>query len=182
MSEVSGQYGAKGTFNVRFNTTGHQATWIRLGGMNQVFQAGIDGMDLGGGQRWARIEFFPAPPNYYFTVEQNDVINVSAGRDLYTGYWVAIILDVTSGLYASEAYENVTERTGAWIVEKVGDQLGTFGTIQFSNCKWWDASGTLHNISQGTGYCYRTYIRSPGGTEVWPSTLTGGNAFTITRN
>ncbi|MGI5940384.1 MAG: hypothetical protein ACOX8V_06865 [Thermoleophilia bacterium] len=88
MSEVSGQYGTQGTFNVRFNTTGHQATWIGLGGINEVF----------------------------------------------------------------------------------------------SNCKWWNSGGTTYNINQGTGYYYRTYIQSGGGTQVWPSTLSGGNSFTVTRN
>lgn len=180
MSEVSGQYGAQGTFNVCFNTTGHQATWIGLGGINEVFQAGIDGM---AGYRYAWIQFCPyGAPAYYYPVQQNDAINVSVGRD-YLGNWVAIIYDTTSGQYASESWSTVNERTGAWIVEKVyPDQLGTFGTVQFSNCKWWNSGGTTYNINQGTGYYYRTYIQSTGGTQVWPSTLSGGNSFTVTRN
>jgi hypothetical protein len=75
MSEVSGQYGAQGTFNVRFGTTVHQATFIGLGGINEVFQAGIDGM---AGYCYAWIQFYPhGSPHYYYPVQQNDAINVT---------------------------------------------------------------------------------------------------------
>lgn len=92
-SQVSGIKGAQGTFNVRFNTTGFQSSWIGLGSTGTVLQAGIDGAVT----HAAWIEYYPADSNYYFAVNQGDTINVSAGLDLYSGYWVAVVLDTTSG-------------------------------------------------------------------------------------
>jgi hypothetical protein len=180
-SEASGLYGAQGTFNVRFNTTGHQATWVGLGNTGPLLQTGIDG---GQGYHDAWIEQLPNDPVPYFAVQQNDIIDASVGLDSGTGLWVASIYDATSSYSAMQAFSGSIDRKGAWIVEKMaGSQLGTFGNITFSNCQWWNAGGTLSNINAGTGYYYEDYIQSGGGTQVWPGSLyNGGNAFSVSRN
>lgn len=43
-----------------------------------------------------------------------------------------------------------------------GKHIGTFGKVQFSNCKWLDSSSIFHNVNYGSGTeykitCYNTY-------------------------
>jgi hypothetical protein len=175
-SHVSGIVGAKGTFTVRYNTSGVQASWIGLMSSSNILQTGIDGSN-----HYAWIEHYPADPDYIFPVNQNDVINASVGRDVYTGYIYAVIYDVTTGDYASSTYSGTPYPYGCWIVEAPTLNIGGFGTINFSWCKWWNAAGTQSSISTGTGTVYKDIIGSSGSVIVAPSSLSGGTAFTVTR-
>lgn len=176
-TKVSGVYGVKGTFNVRYNTSGVQATWLGLGGTSTILQAGIDGQ-----LHKAWVEAYPAAPRYVFDVNNSDTINVSVGKDVYTGRWYVSIWNLTTGSAWGGAYSGTVERTGNWIVEAPTLQVGKFGTIRFSNCKWWNLSGTNYGVNYGTGKYYKTrMVDRSGRLLVAPSALSGGSAFSVTR-
>jgi len=176
-TEVGGVCGVKGTFNVRYNTSGTQATWVGLGGTSTILQAGIDGQ-----LHKAWVEAYPAPPMYLFNVNNSDTINVSVGKDVYTGRWYVSIWDATTGNGWGAAYTGTVEPKGNWIVEAPDLNLGRFGTISFSNCKWWNSSGTNYRIDYGTGYYFKTrMVDRSGRLIVAPSALGGGSAFSVTR-
>lgn len=178
-SAVSGIRGAQCSFNVKYNTSGQQATWTGLGTTNLVLQTGIDGA-----LHKAWTEAWPANPVYWFTVNNGDTINASVGKDMGTGLWYLSIYDVTRNLSHGEAYTGggTVEYKADWIVEAPNGNgsCGNFGTINFTGCKWWNSAGTLSNMNAGTGTYYRiTLINNANQTIFTPGAISGGTAFSV---
>jgi hypothetical protein len=129
----------------------------------------------------AWVELLPGSEQDLFSVNAGDDIHASVGY-AYSGYWYVSILDQTTsqGWGAYFAY-SPNQNKAEWIVENNPNYpMGTFGTVYFTGCHWWDYTTQYFNLGQGAGTLYQYHISNDSG-YLWPSS-TDGTSFTVTKN
>jgi hypothetical protein len=143
----SGVAGASGYFEARQSTNGHDAAWVGVGGFDEenLAQCGVDMLSL---DVW--YEAYPDSPEWVFTVNAGDDLAASVGLDESTGDWFFFVMDLDTDEYFLEEIPDFTPNmnTAEWIVERVGTaNVGTFGTVHFTDCRWREDSETIHSMS-----------------------------------
>jgi len=181
--------GVRSTFNVK-HCTGADAfdgTWIGLGGhrVNNLIQTGVDQLHM-----YAWVEALPGAAQFLFWVNQNDSMSSSVGREA-GGYCRVVIMDNTTGSYwAADIAYPPTDPWGDWIVETPCKDancvqqyhIGHFGTVSFTDSKWWDTNEVWHTINEA-GTLWKMQMNTVNGEVMIPSNLGGGGtSFSVTRN
>jgi hypothetical protein len=152
--------------------------WLGVGGPN-ILQTGVNMKTM---KAW--VELYPNQQEQsVFSVNAGDDIHASVGRsDILPGYWYVAIIDQTTyqGYGVYYAY-TLNQNQAEWIVENNPSfPMGTFGTVYFTSCYWWDSSLTYRPMGYGTGTLYQYHINNESG-YLYPSATTG-TSFSVTKN
>lgn len=178
-SKVTGIYGATGVMTAKRCYNGDSGVFVGVtDDDNELIQAGVDMQTM-----TAFVECLPANAQTVFSVAQNDRILASVRRQT-SNSWTAVIYDLTTGMAYGKYYTYYgPSRYASWILEtQRGEHSGSWGTVNFSQCSWLDTAGSSHSMTSGTGYYYRKVMRNWLGETVTPSSISGGWAFSVTRN
>lgn len=173
--------GVIGQFPAR-HCTGYQAvngTWVGIGGLvsNNLLQTGVNMYNM-----QTFVECLPGAAQHLFDVNEGDDIHASVGYH-YSNYWFVSIWDQTTQQgWGNDIYFVPATNNADWIVETVyGYHTGTFDTVSFSYCRWWDSSLTYHDMNWGPGDIWKNLLLNYYNEVLIPSSIGPDNrSFSVT--
>ena len=171
--------GVYGYFNAKQASSGTvDAPWLGIGGFNtaNLIQAGVNISTM---KAW--YELLPAAPVYLFNVGNNNNIYVSINYDYDYEEWF-LYISASNGNYYQGYFQYQPERTADFVFETVvGNHLGTFGTINFTNC-WYTKRGSgVININ-AVSNLYKITMTTSYSETLTPSNIgSDGRSFSFTK-
>jgi peptidase A4-like protein len=175
--------------NVSATTSGADATWVGIGGIDtrDLIQAGTQATVSGGDVQYdAWIEMLPASSRpVSLSVNPGDSVTVTITQKTATEWTIAMKNNTTGGRYTTTVTYTSTNSSAEWVQEAPSIGRGTVALDQFGTLRFTDASAiregqTLDLTKLGAEAI--TMINDARQSLATPSIIgTDGTSFTVTR-